>query len=70
MTVFDAEQQQRVVDATRSKRDLCLLKNPSIEQLWTGGGETHDGPLVEFMSSGSPIACFGPYELLGGSIGP
>lgn len=65
MTLFDDAHQEHVVEATRSIRGLCLLRNQPLAEGWSGG-EVPDGPLVSYLSHGfKPIAGFeGNYELL------
>jgi hypothetical protein len=64
MELFDDEQQQRVVEATRSQENLCLLENEGLMGYWMRGREPQ-GPLVRYLRRGfRPVATFGEYKLL------
>jgi hypothetical protein len=65
MTLFSDDLQRRVVDELEPIEDLCLLRNRSIEALWTGSDPSPRGPLLRFMGHGfTLVATFGSYELL------
>lgn len=66
MTLFNAAHQRRVVEATRSIKGLCLLKNEGLRGFWeAGGGAPSDTELVDYLQRGfRPLAKFGEYELL------
>lgn len=60
-TLFDEEDQQKVIDDTASIKDLCLLRNRALEASWG----TREGPLVRYLEQGfQPIGQWGGYELL------
>jgi hypothetical protein len=64
MMMFDDAHQQRIVDETRSDRDLCLLENESMAELWNQGG-VPDGPLIDYLHEDfSPVATIDNYRLL------
>jgi hypothetical protein len=65
MTLFDESHQRRVIEETRSIRDLCLLRNIPQAEGWSEG-PIPQGPLVRYLEHGfRPIASFeGNYELL------
>jgi hypothetical protein len=64
MKLFDEEQQQRVVEATRSVEGLCLLENAPLAQSWMAG-EAPEGALIDDMRRGfRPLAKIGEYRLL------
>lgn len=64
MTLFSDDLQSKVVRRLEPLRDLCLLRNRTIEAQWTGSAPAQ-GPLVDFLNSGFvPLASFGDYELL------
>jgi hypothetical protein len=59
--LFDEEQQEKVIDDTRSIRGLCLLRNNEIAALWG----TKEGPLTRYLESGfKQIGSGFGYELL------
>jgi hypothetical protein len=63
-TLFDDDDQQRIIDRTRSIKGLCLLENIPQAQLWSEG-VIPDGPLVRYLSRGfRPLVTFGSYTLL------
>lgn len=65
MTLFDAEQQSRVVASTQAVDRLCLVRNRFVELFWIGGAELPPGPLVTFVEERfTPIETIGPYELM------
>ncbi len=60
-TLFDEEDQEKVIDDTSGQKDLCLLRNPSIQGLWG----TEEGILTRYLEQGfTPIQTWGTYELL------
>jgi hypothetical protein len=60
-TLFDQEQQQKVIDDTAPLEDLCLLRNNGIQALWG----TREGILTRYLEQGfTPLATWGGYELL------
>lgn len=66
MALFDEAHQRRVIEATRSTRDLCLLKNEGLLAFWEAAGEPpSDTELVHYLGRGfRPLESFGGYELL------
>lgn len=63
-TLFEEERQQRVIDATRSIPDLCLLENEGLALNWSPEG-IPDGPLLRYLRQGfRPVATIGGYRLL------
>jgi len=67
MELLDTETQSRVVAASSSLDDLCLLRNKGLVAGWyeLGGGPSEDAPLVRFVrQSFTHDATFGPFELL------
>ncbi|HEX6228208.1 MAG TPA: hypothetical protein VFZ41_01965, partial [Solirubrobacterales bacterium] len=64
MTLFDEDDQRRVIADTRSIDGLCLLENPAIAAAWSGG-EIPEGPLVRYLRRGfEPVVAIGDYQLL------
>jgi hypothetical protein len=65
MFLLNDEEQQRVVAATRSSPDPCLLENASTVGFWAQGRQLPDGPLLRFMRAEfTPASVFGPFDLL------
>jgi hypothetical protein len=63
-TLFDDSQQDRVIEATRGIKGLCLLENGPLEELWIEGSPP-DGPLVRYLHQGfRPLESVGSYRLL------
>lgn len=63
MELFDAADQRRVVEATRSEKALCLLENESLLGYWMRG-RVPKGPLVSYLRHGfRPLRTFGEYTL-------
>ncbi|HEX5982659.1 MAG TPA: hypothetical protein VFY69_00485 [Solirubrobacterales bacterium] len=61
--LFDDAQQRRVIAATRSTRNLCLLENPLLAAAWDRS--PFEGPLVRYLRRGfRPLVTFGDYRLL------
>jgi hypothetical protein len=59
--IFDEEQQEKVIDDTRSISGLCLLRNNEIQALWG----TKEGRLTEYLEQGfKQIGSGFGYELL------
>ncbi|HEX6602939.1 MAG TPA: hypothetical protein VF030_09890 [Solirubrobacterales bacterium] len=64
MELFDDAHQQRVIEATRSTENLCLLENDSNLAFWMAG-RAPTGPLVRYLRHGfRPLGESGPYRLL------
>jgi hypothetical protein len=60
-TLFDQEHQEKVIEATSSTKDLCLLRNKALAAGW---GES-DGLLVKYLEHGfQPLESWNEYELL------
>jgi hypothetical protein len=60
-TLFDEEDQQKVIDDTAHTKDLCLLRNYGIQGLWG----TEEGILTHYLEEGfTPIKSWEGYELL------
>lgn len=63
-TLFDDAHQEKVVEQTRDIPNLCLLRNTSLAEGWSGG-EIPRGPLVVYLEEGfEPIFSREGYELL------
>jgi hypothetical protein len=63
-SLFDPDDERKVIDDIRSSQGLCLLENRSIARAWSGG-TIPVGPLVSHMRREfEPIARFGTYRLL------
>jgi hypothetical protein len=63
--LFGDRLQEQLVHRFEKIDGLCLLRNSTIEKMWTMGEVPNDGPLLAFVGNGfQPIAVFGDYELL------
>ena len=65
MKGFDAEQQQRVVDATRASPRPCAIRSDLRAEGWLHGDDPGDLPLTRYiLDEFKPVAETGDFQFM------